>query len=99
LPPRFAISTRRNRENKRERYLSQDGARQLIEVVNQHPDPRVRNLIMFLLTTGARRGEALASTWTEFTNPDIDPIVWTKPSAHTKSVRPITLRLIPPLLL
>jgi integrase len=39
---------------------------------------------MFLLTTGARRGEALASTWNEFTNRDIDPIVWTKPSAHTK---------------
>ncbi len=71
----------RNPEERRNRYLSGDELRRLIEVLAEHPNQKSANVIRLLLLTGARRGEALNAAWDQF---DLRTGVWTKPSAHTK---------------
>ncbi len=71
----------RFQEHKRERWLSIEELRRLIDVLDRHPNRRAANAIRLLLLTGARRGEVLAATWGEF---DLERGVWTKPSHHTK---------------
>lgn len=79
-----AVGIRRNPEEARERYLTEDEMVRLRAVVDRHPD-RVSTLIVwFALLTGARRGEILQARW-----PDIDlkAGVWMKPRLTTKQRR------------
>lgn len=58
---------KRYAEKKRVRYLNDDEIRCLIALIERHGDqhPRNANLILFLLYTGCRLGEALSATWND----------------------------------
>ena len=76
-----AIGIERNPENKRERFLSPAELARLNEALNTHSDRASVDAIRLLLLTGARRGEILGATWSQF---DLEAGVWTKPAATTK---------------
>jgi integrase len=72
----------RNREQKRERYLSDAELARLMAVLDGWKNQRVANLIRLLLWTGCRRGEAVKAMWDQF---DLEAGVWTKPGTITKT--------------
>ena len=71
----------RNPENPRERFLDIAEIERLSQVMNEHKNQRMADVIRLLMLTGARRGEVLNATWDQF---DLDRAVWTKPAATTK---------------
>jgi len=72
---------RRNPEERRSRYLSQNEIARLCEALAAHNEKSSCNAIRLLLLTGARRNEVLAARWDMF---NLSSGVWVKPSAHTK---------------
>jgi integrase len=79
-----------SKEQKSDRWLSDDELRRLCAVLNEHSNERAANDILFQLLTGARLGEVLASRKEDF---DLQRGVWTKPSHQTKQRR--TEHLLP----
>lgn len=71
-------------EEKRDRWLSDDELKRLLEALSNHPNQIAANAIRFQLLTGARIGEVLTAKWEDI---DLDRGVWTKPSHHTKQKR------------
>jgi integrase len=71
----------RNPENPRERFLDIAEIERLSQVMNEHKNQRMADVIRLLMLTGARPGEVLNATWDQF---DLDRAVWTKPAATTK---------------
>src|SRR5208282_2444720 len=71
----------KNPEHGRERYLSGDETRRLVEVLATFPDRRAVAAVSLLMLTGSRRKEVLGAQWTEF---DFERGIWTKPHVHTK---------------
>ena len=76
-----AIGIERNPENKRERFLTPPELARLNEALSTHGHRASADAIRLLLLTGARRGEILGATWSQF---DLEAGVWTKPAATTK---------------
>ena len=76
-----ASGTHRNREERRDRYLTGAELVRLSVALEGHKERASVNAIRLMLLTGCRRGEALSATWSQF---DLAAGVWTKPSAHTK---------------
>jgi integrase len=74
----------RYKEQKRDRWLSDDELRRLCAVLDDHPNKRAANAVRFQLLTGARLGEVLTSRKEDF---DLQRGVWTKPSHQTKQKR------------
>jgi integrase len=74
----------RNPENRRTRYLSVAELAKLIAVLDAWPDQISAAAIKLLLLTGARRGELLRATWSEF---DLLAGLWIKPASHCKNKR------------
>lgn len=68
-------------EQRRERFLDGAEIARLADVLAAHPERVSCAAIRMLLLTGARKGELLSATWTQF---DLAAGVWTKPSASTK---------------
>lgn len=79
-----AAGIERNHEQPRHRYLSGDELRRLTAALAAHSHKAAANAVRLLLLTGARRGEVLAATWSQF---DIAAGVWTKPASNTKQKR------------
>jgi integrase len=79
-----ASGVRRNPEQPRHRYLTEDELKRLGEALNHSRSQGSADAIRLLLLTGARRGEVLGATWDQF---DLAAGVWIKPSAHTKQRR------------
>jgi integrase len=71
----------RNPESKRVRYLSGAELAALTKALAELPDQEAANAIRLLLLTGARRGEVLGATWSQF---DLESGAWTKPGHSTK---------------
>lgn len=71
-------------EQKRERFLTPAEIARLGVALAAHPERTSCNAIRLLLLTGARRGEMLSATWSQF---DLAKGVWTKPSAATKQAK------------
>lgn len=71
----------RNLEERRYRYLNGDELRRLTEALAVHPNRSAANAVRLLLLTGARRGEVLGATWSQF---DLTSGIWTKPPSATK---------------
>jgi integrase len=79
-----AAGIQKNREEKRERFLSPEELARLSVALANHTEPVSANAIRLLMLTGARKSEVLNATWSNF---DLDKGVWMKPSAHTKQRR------------
>lgn len=79
-----ASGIQKNREEKRERFLSPEELARLSAALDDHGKPVSANAIRLLMLTGARKSEVLTATWDMF---DLDKGVWVKPSAHTKQRR------------
>jgi len=73
-----------NHEEPRHRYLTQDEIKRLFEVLAVRGDDLSAAAVKLLILTGARRGELLRATWSQF---DLTEAVWVKPSSHTKQKR------------
>lgn len=70
-------------KNGRERFLTKDEILRLMEALDQSPNACLRDIVMFLLVTGARKQEALRAAWDDF---DFRRGFWLIP--ETKSGRP-----------
>ena len=69
-------------EERREKWLSAEGdIKKFSKALDDYPHKDAANCLRLLLLTGARPGEALKATWSEF---DLEKGEWTKPSHHTK---------------
>jgi integrase len=73
-----ARGIKRNLEGKRKRYLSAAELVRLCAALDQHGG-QAADVFRLLLLTGARAGEALSATWTQF---NADFTIWTR-LAHT----------------
>ena len=75
---------RRNKEEKRSRYLSSEEIKRLLVVLDSYPNKDISNALKIILFTGSRRGEVLAATWSQF---NFEKKIWTKPMQKTKQRR------------
>jgi integrase len=83
-------SIERNRENKRQRYLSDDEMERLGKVLARYPDREVAAGVTLLFLTGARKGELANMTWDQI---DLVKATWSKPASMTKQKRDHTIPL------
>jgi integrase len=86
------VGVHQNPEQGRQRYLTDDEALHLDQVLREHPERSSCDAIRLLLLTGARKTEALNATWAMF---DLDKGDWVKPSSHTKQKREHRVPLSP----
>jgi integrase len=73
----------RNHEEGRERFFSQQELAAIGDALAEYSGPG-GDCLRLIMLTGARPGEAMRATWSEF---DVEPGYWVKPSAHTKQRR------------
>ena len=69
----------RNREHRRQRYLTGEELGRLTIALTAHEDKQSANIIRMLLLTGARRGEVQSMRWQ-----DVSDGYWNKPEHLTK---------------
>jgi len=74
--------------NKIERYLSTEEAERLKAALEASTHPLLKFFVVFLLVTGARRGEALGAKWSDI---DLSRGVWRVPLAKSGKARHIVL--------
>ena len=86
-----AIGIAMNAEERRERFPVNGELQRLVQVLHSRTDLAAK-FYLFLLLTGARRGEAENMRWVDV---DLDAAVWTKPPASTKQKRTHRLPLSP----
>jgi integrase len=70
----------RNQEEGKERFFSAAEIAALTDAIEAYGSTSASNCLRFMMLTGCRPGEAMRSTWDEFS----DSGFWDKPSAHTK---------------
>jgi len=71
-------------DNKMENYLDEQQLEQLMEVLQNDDNRTVCQILMYLLSTGARLNEALSARWDQV---DIARRVWVIPASNSKSKR------------
>jgi integrase len=81
-----------NAEIPRNRYLSEDELCRFMNALDKHKEVISANVIKLLIYTGARRGETMKATWSQF---DLEQGIWIKPSSHTKQRREHRVPLSP----
>jgi integrase len=87
------VGVKRNREQERERYLTDGELQRLIAVLDEYPDQRAANFFRLLLWTGARAGETRLALWEHF---DTDAGIWRKPASTTKTGKDNSIPLSEP---
>jgi integrase len=80
----------KNRETRRERYLTVEEIARLVEVLGSWPDVKSAVAVKLLLLLGCRRGELLRARWRQF---DLVGRTWRKPPEATKSGKAHTIPL------
>lgn len=88
-----AKGIKRNPEEGRERFFSEAELDRIAQALNEYPGEHVANMLRFVMLTGCRPAEAIATTWGQI---DLDTGHWTKPSAHTKQRKSHRVPLSPP---
>jgi integrase len=71
-------------DNKKENYLSEEELERLLQVLRTDDNRAVCQILLFLLSTGARLNEALVASWE---NIDMDRRVWRILASNSKSKR------------
>ena len=71
-------------DNQVENYLNDEQLQRLLGVLRTDPNRNVCNMLMFLLSTGARANEAMTATWK---NVSIENKVWKVDAIRSKSKR------------
>lgn len=71
-------------DNKVENYLDEQQLKQLLYVLHTDKNRMTCNVMLFLLSTGARLNEALSAKWSQV---DMDNRVWVIPATNSKSKR------------
>jgi len=79
-----------NREEGRQRYLTDDELTTLASALDRMANRQAANSIWLLLLTGARRSEVLGAKWEEF---DLQKGTWTKPAGRVKARQTTTITL------
>jgi integrase len=69
-------------DNNKERYMTDVELNRLLKVLDSYSNQTISKLMLFLLSTGARRSEALKAKWCDV---DIDTRTWRIPAANSKS--------------
>jgi integrase len=90
------IGIERAPEHRRERFMSPEEIARLSDVLATHPEKDSANAVRLLLLTGARRGEVLSASWSQF---DLNLGIWSKPAASTKQKKEHRIPLSAPALL
>jgi integrase len=85
----------RNPEQPKERFLSPAEIAAVVEGLDAYGRTSAADCIRLILLTGCRPGEAMLATWSQF---DVQPGFWIKPSTHTKQRREHRLPLSAPAL-
>jgi integrase len=85
----------RNPEQGRERFLSRAELARVVDGLDAYGRTPAADCIRLLLLTGARPGEAMLATWSQF---DAQPGFWIKPAATTKQRKEHRLPLSAPAL-
>jgi integrase len=73
-----------NEDNQVERYLSDDELSRLVKVLATYENRPMACLVLWLLSTGARSGEAKAANWEDI---NLEQRVWIVKSENSKSKR------------
>ena len=73
-----------NEDNRVNVYIDDDQLRRLLKVLHTHRNRPTCNVLLFLLSTGARLNEALTATWSQV---DRDNGVWVITALNSKSKR------------
>jgi integrase len=76
-----ARGVERNHEEGRERFFSPAELAAISDALAAYPGQTAADCVRLTMLTGCRPGEAMAAKWSEF---DVEPGYWVKPSAHTK---------------
>lgn len=79
-----------NVDNQIENYLDDDAIQRLVSVLKAHPKRVIALLLMFLLSTGARKASAMYAKWEEI---DLVNRVWRIPATNSKSKKVATVPL------
>lgn len=74
--------------NKRERFLTQDEAKALIESVQQSENPSLKYIVAMLILTGARKSEVLQAQWDQF---NFEQRLWRIPISKSGKARHIPI--------
>lgn len=75
-------------QNARERFLTKEEAKRLLDAVDRSPNPQLWAIVRLLLLTGARRGELLNAKWEHV---DLERRVWLIPTSKTGKPRRVPL--------
>jgi len=75
-------------DNEKERYLSQDEARQLYDAVCVSENTMLKFIVPMLILTGARKREVLDAKWTDF---DLERRIWRIPTTKAGKARHVPL--------
>ena len=79
---------RRRFSNARERFLSAKEAERLFKALNSSESPQLKNIVMLLLLTGARKTELLTAEWRHV---DLERRAWFIPTSKTGKPRYVPL--------
>ena len=79
-----------NVDNQIENYLDDEAIQRLVAVLKAHPKKVIALLLMFLLSTGARKASAMNAKWEEV---DLVNRVWRIPATNSKSKKAATVPL------
>jgi integrase len=85
----------RNKESKRERFLSKEELERLLDALNVYDNQKFANVFRLLLLTGARAGEAISATYDQF-RLEASGGTWVKPASSTKVKKDHTIPLSAP---
>lgn len=77
-------------ENQVDHFLDDEQVDKLVEVLRTDDNVLVCMILLFLLSTGARRSEGLMAEWKQI---DLEHKTWRIPSTNSKSKKPKTLPL------
>lgn len=84
-----AISVKMNKVEARVRYLEHNEMKKFLDTVYAYEDTLVRDIILMLVFTGARRGNVFSMRWQDI---DMDAKIWKIP--QTKTANNVTLALV-----